>query len=225
MTSPAALYQLMTWLSPSFPVGAYAFSHGLERAIEADRVTDVASATDWISDLVLRGSGQVDLVLLHQAFAATVSDDKTSLSAVIELGQALWPSLEIRTESLAQGEAFLRVACACWPSTALQALKDDGDVAYPVAVAVCAALHDIDIDSLAMAYAHAFTANLTSAIVRLVPLGQTDGQRITRQLLDVMPKAIARAAATPLDDIASASLMSDIYSMQHEIQYTRLFRS
>ena len=74
MTSPAALYQLMTWLSPSFPVGAYAFSHGLERAIEADRVTDVASATDWISDLVLRGSGQVDLVMLHQAFAATVSD-------------------------------------------------------------------------------------------------------------------------------------------------------
>ena len=219
------LYKLLTWMSPSFPVGAYSFSHGLEYAVEARLVTDAATTRDWIRDLVLIGDGQADLVFLTSAWDAF--EDRTQLQAVHELALAFQPSKEIRLESTAQGDAFMRAMAPTWPCAAIDALAKiaQGTVCYPVAVGVAARGHEVSKQMIALAYAHAFVANLVSAAVRLVPLGQTDGQRIVAELRDTVAEAAECACSTPLQSVSSSCLLADIASMQHEVQYTRLFRS
>ncbi|MEO0615220.1 MAG: urease accessory UreF family protein [Pseudomonadota bacterium] len=217
----AALYRLMSWLSPSFPVGAYAFSHGLEWQIEHEGLTKPEPVRDWIAELILRGSGQTDLVLCGAAWRAIA--DGATVSDLSELALAFSGTAERVTETQAQGTAFVGTVRATWPDAALEALPDD--CAYPVAVGAVAAAHGVPERATLTGYGHAFVANLVSAAVRLVPLGQTDGQRITAQLELAVDAAVARAGETALDDLASATLASDIASMQHETQYTRLFRS
>lgn len=222
MTNCDQTYKLLTWLSPSFPVGAYAYSHGVEFAIEHGLVTDADSATAWLSDLITEGSGQVDLVLMAHAYEITETGD--ALDALLALGSAFWPSVEIRKETLAQGDAFLRTIRTCWPAPIFDALEDEA-LPYPIIVGLAARAHGLTLVPAMTGFAHAFVANLASAIVRLIPLGQTDGQRVTAALQSPIAVAVPRAADTSLDDIASTTMVSDICSMQHETQYTRLFRS
>lgn len=221
----SSLYPLMTWLSPSFPVGAYSFSHGLENAVETGLITDTNSATLWIRDLLTAGDGHADLVFLSHAWDA--DGDEQILREVHELALAFQPSQEIRLESTAQGNSFLKTVANTWPCDVIQVLQEiAGDaIVYPVALGAIARAHSVDRDATLEAYGHAFIANLVSAAVRLVPLGQTDGQRITAGLQADVSREAARAAATPLQSVTSSCLMADITSMRHEIQYTRLFRS
>lgn len=225
MSASANLYRLLTWMSPSYPVGAYSFSHGLENAIAAGRIESGADTRHWIADLLCCGNGQADLVFLAAAWDA--AGNERQLATVQELALAFQPTSEIRRETTAQGEAFLRTSAAAWPCDAIDALKRVacGTVTYPVAVGAIARGHAVRKDAIMAAWGHAFAANLVSAAVRLVPLGQTDGQRITAALEDDVDKAVGKALATPLDRVASSTVMADITSMQHEVQYTRLFQS
>lgn len=220
-----SLYPLLTWLSPSFPVGAYAYSHGLENAVETSLITDADSATHWIRNLLVSGDGHADLVFLSHAWDA--GDDVQALQAVHELALAFQPTSEIRLESTAQGNSFLRAVASTWPCDVVEELKRiaGNSVVYPVALGAVARAHKVDRDATLEAYGHAFVANLVSAAVRLIPLGQTDGQIITASLQQDVRSEAARAAATPLQNVTSSCLMADIASMQHEVQYTRLFRS
>jgi urease accessory protein len=149
------------------------------------------------------------------------------LRAVAELAAAFTPSKERRLEAMAQGEAFLQTTRAAWSAPALAELAaaGDGALAYPVAVALAAAAHGIALEPSLHAYLHAVAANLISAGVRLIPLGQTDGQRLLAALEPEIAATAARAPATPLDDVGSAAFRADLASMRHEDQYTRLFRS
>ena len=225
MSTESGLYQLMTWLSPSFPVGAYTFSHGLESAIDSGLVSDRDDVRSWISELVAGGDGQADLVFVAAAWAA--HDDQDDLEKVHELALAFQPTAEIRLETVAQGSAFLKTTAAAWPCKAAALLEElnDGTVAYPVAVGAIAASHDVDRRSVVEAYCHAFVANLVSAAVRLIPLGQTDGQAVIASLQGDVHTAVDNALATPLEAVTSTCPVADIMSMQHEVQYTRLFRS
>jgi urease accessory protein len=211
---------LAIWLSPSFPVGAFAYSHGLEWAVESRRVTDAASLQDWISDLLRHGSARNDAVLLAEAWRRAGTPD---LREVAELALALSPSRERRLESGAQGSAFVLAARAAWPCAALDDL--DGEIAYPVALGAAAGGHGIALAPKLEHYLLAFVANLVSAAVRLGPIGQTDGQRILAGSLTDVRATAAFALNSTLEDLGSATLVSDLASMQHETQYSRLFRS
>ncbi len=214
----------MTWLSPSFPVGAYAFSHGLETAVENGLITDAASAGSWIDDLVRFGNGRSDLVFLAEAYEA--SCDLDELGAIAEYALAFQATAELRVESLAQGRAFIGVAVAAWPTESLvQVSSAIADMPYPVAVGLVAAEHGVDRNAAMHAFVHAFIANLVSAAIRLVPLGQTDGQRMTAALEDAANDAVGDASLQSRHTVANSTILSDIVSMQHETQYTRLFRS
>jgi urease accessory protein len=161
------------------------------------------------------------------AHAAVGAQDDNTLSTVAELASAFAPSAERQLETTAQGRAFIDTTLAAWPCTALKTLRCvwPNSIAYPVAVAVAAAGHGIAVAPALHAYLHAVTANLVSAGVRLVPLGQTDGQRVVAALAPVIADTATRALATPLDDVGAAVFRADIASMRHETQYTRLFRS
>jgi|GEM_PF-35155 len=223
----AALYRLQAWLSPSYPVGAFSFSSGLEWAVEAGDAVDAASLERWIAVVLAEGGGFCDAVFFVHAHRAIDAGDDEALAAVAELAAAFAPSKERHLETTAQGRAFLAATRAAWPCAALDRLAAawSGACAYPVAVGVASAGHAIALAPALAAYLHALAANLISAGVRLVPLGQTDGQRVLAALEPVIAATAARALITPLDEVGSAAFRADLASLRHETQYTRLFRS
>ena len=217
---------LLVWLSPSFPVGSFAYSHGLEWAVEAGDVGDAASLEQWLDDLLHHGSPWSDAVLLAHAHRAVTGADNAKLAEVAALAAALAPSRERKLETLAQGAAFLAAVRAAWPSPALDRAKPfETEIAFPVAVGIAAAGHGLALASTLEAYLVALATNLVSAAVRLIPLGQTDGTKAVAKFVPVARQVAALAAAASIDDIGGAALRSDLAAMHHETQYTRLFRS
>ena len=217
---------LLAWLSPAYPVGAYAYSHGLEWAAEAGAVTDEASLAAWLVDILERGAGHNDAILLAAAYQAATAGDHAMLVEVNDLALALAPSQELRLETRQQGRSFLDATLAAWPAALLSPLAQHLDeVAYPVAVGLAAGAHRLPLPPTLEAFLLAFMQNLVSAALRLTPIGQTGG---TRVLAGLAPAVAALAEAIPdltLDDIGGATFRADLGSFLHETQYTRLFRS
>jgi urease accessory protein len=222
-----ALYRLLAWLSPAYPVGAFSYSSGIEWAVEAGDIKDARTLQSWIDVLLRHGAGCSDAVLFAHAHRATEADDRATLRHVAELASALAPSKERHLEATSQGQAFLDATLNAWPCAALEMLKSvwDGPLAYPVAVAAAAAGHSVTLEPALAAFLQALVANWVSAGVRLIPLGQTDGLCIIARLEPVVAETAARALTTPLDDMGSAVFRADLASIRHETQYTRLFRS
>jgi urease accessory protein len=217
---------LAIWLSPAYPVGAYSFSHGLEWAVEAGWAHDRASLQNYVGAALEWGGGFVDLALLAATWRARRAGDASALEEIVDLARALRPTAELALEAGQQGAAFVAATRAAWPDAALDELGPEAlsDLPYPVAVgAACA--YRAPLAAALLSFAHAFAANLVSAGVRLIPLGQTDGQRALAALVEAMRRAAARAAEVSLDELGSSAPVIEIGSMRHETQYTRLFRS
>lgn len=222
-----ALYRLLAWMSPAYPVGAFSYSHGIEWTVETGDITDLKTLVDWLTVILRDGSGLADATFCAHAHRAVSARDTAALAEVAELALAFQPSRERRLETTAQGNAFMAATEAAWPAKGLALVRQawSGAVAYPVAVGAATAAHGIDEATALHAFLHAVAANLISAAVRLVPLGQTDGQRALAAMEPVVTETAALARATALDAIGGHALRSDIASMRHETQYTRLFRS
>lgn len=223
----AALYRLMTWLSPGFPVGAFSYSSGIEWAVEVGDVSDAATLRDWLDAMLQHGAGFCDAVLLSHAYRATERGDEAGLSAVAELAAAFVTSAERQLETLSQGRAFIQIARNAWDSDGLgRAVAACGEaIAYPVAVGVVSAAHGVPLPATLHAFLHAVTSNWISAGARLIPLGQTDSQRVLAALESSVIATGSRALAASLDDLGTATFRADLASLRHETQYTRLFRS
>jgi urease accessory protein len=223
----AALYRLMTWLSPSFPVGAFSYSSGIEWAVEAGDITDAASLRDWLAAMLAEGSGFCDGVFLAQAHRAASAHDDAALREIAELAAAFVPSRERQLETTTQGRAFIEIARSAWTCDGLDELVSacGGVIVYPVAVGIVSAAHAIPLAPAMHAFLHALVSNWISAGARLVPLGQTDSQRVLAALEPVVVLTATRALASSLDELASATFRADLAGLRHEAQYTRLFRS
>src|SRR4051794_4714838 len=223
----AALYRLMTWLSPAFPVGAFSYSSGIEWAVEAGDIANAASLRDWLAAMLLDGSGFCDGVFFAQVHRAASSRDDAALCEIAELAAAFVPSRERQLETTTQGRAFIDIARAAWACDGLDELIAAPDVppVYPVAVGIVSAAHKIPLDPALHAFLHAVVSNWISAGARLVPLGQTDSQRILAALEPVVVATATRVLQASLDDLGSATFRADLASLRHETQYTRLFRS
>lgn len=208
----AALLTLVQWLSPAFPVGSFAYSHGLEWAIDAGHVTDAASLSRWLADVLAEGAGRTDGILLARTLDG---DDPTALAT---LAGALAASRERWTETTEQGAAFLRTTNALtgqdWPAMPL-----------PVAVGVAARGLGLAPDRVISLFLQAFVGALVQAAVRFVPLGQTEGQQVLAGLHPLILRLVAEAVAAPLEAIGSGALGSDLAAMQHETMDTRIFRT
>lgn len=209
MTDP--ILTLANWLSPAFPVGAFAYSHGLETAIASGQLTDSATASDWIESCLSYGAARTDAIFLIHALRG---DDAEELD---DLAQALAPSKERLLETVAQGTAFAETA-AVWGGDATPR-------AYPVAVGLAAREAGCPERATVALFLQAFVSNLVSACIRLVPIGQVEGQRIIARLQPVVEAVAEEALTASLDDIGGCALNADIASMRHETQSVRLFRS
>ena len=205
------LLRLLTWLSPAFPTGGFAYSHGLEWAVEAGDVRDEASLCAWMEDTLRLGALWSDVILVRLAHRG---------EDVAALGMAVCPSAERRLESSAQGAAFA-LASAAWPGVAW----DDAPLPYAVAVGKLCTAHGVAEDDTALAFLHAASANLVSAAVRLIPLGQAAGLRVQAALEPTILDVARASASAGAENLGGACWGADIASMRHETQYTRLFRS
>ncbi|MGX5734830.1 urease accessory protein UreF [Bosea thiooxidans] len=220
MTDATALARLMTWLSPAFPVGAFAYSHGLERAIHDGLIGDRITLVAWLEALLVRGAAWNDAVLLAEAWRCASAGE--SIAEVAELAAAMAGSRERHMETTLQGGAFAD-AMVAWGGGELADREEA--VPYPVAVGAAAARHAIRLEDALVAYLHAFASNLVQVSVRLVPLGQRDGVAALAALEPVVLRTACWAAASRLDDLGACTLVADIMAMNHETQYSRVFRS
>ncbi|WP_457094310.1 urease accessory protein UreF [Microvirga sp. P5_D2] len=219
----AAILPLFAWLSPSYPVGCYAYSHTLEWAVEAGDVTNEETLVAWLSDILTLGLGRNDAILLGHAYRAIEAGDEKRLEEINELALALSPSAELYLETSQQGRSFLDATLAAWPSPRLLPLE--GDVAFPVAVGMSAAAHGVPLAMATPAYLFGLVQTLVSAAIRLAPIGQTAGIRVCAGLLAIVQDVARAALDQSLDQIGGATFRADLGSFHHENQYTRLFRS
>lgn len=218
-----AILPLFAWLSPAYPVGCYAYSHTLEWAVETGDVSNEATLVAWLMDQLTLGIGRNDAILLCAAYRAARSSDGLELKEVNDLALALSPSAELFLETSQQGRSFLDATLVAWPSAALMNL--DGDVAFPVAVGMAAAAHDIPMATVSSAYLFGLVQTLVSAAIRLAPIGQTAGIRVCAAMSSIARDVAVEALSLSVDDIGSATFRTDLGSFHHENQYTRLFRS
>jgi len=215
MTIENDVLTLAQWLSPAFPVGAFAYSHGLETAIQSGTITSASDLQDWLADVLSHGSGRNDCILLRAAHACT---SEVTLDEVNQTAAAVSASSERVLETQLQGNAFSQTTAAIWGS-------DMAALCYPVAVGNTSAHMQLDVDLTASFYLHAFASNLVSAAVRAVPLGQTDGQRVLAALIPMCDQIAKDTQGTTLNDLSSTAFLSDIAAMQHETLQPRIFRS
>lgn len=218
--SGIALLRLMAWLSPVFPVGGFSYSHGLERAVHDGLVTDAAGLAAWLETLVEMGSAWNDAVLFAESWRkAREGGDPAEVAA---LAEALAGSRERHAETMLQGAAFLKAAAA-WPTPVLERLR--ADCAYCVAVGAVAGGNGIALQDALSAFLQAFFSNLVQAAIRLGVIGQSGATSLLAGFEPLALATAARASRSTLDDLGGCAFVSDIVAMQHETQYSRLFRS
>ena len=226
----AVLYRMLAWFSPSFPIGAFSYSHGLETAVASGKVHDRETLRRWIAAILTNGAGRMDADTLRDAHRAASQRDLEALTAVNRRGVAFRATSEMALETTGQGEAFLSTCRAAWPEPFLDRWAEmlgQGSEApcHAAAVGAVAARADTSPGCAMTGYLHAMAANLVLAGLRLGIVGQTDGQRIIATLEPVVGTAVTRALTRDSSVFGGAALAVDLASMAHETQYSRLFRS
>jgi urease accessory protein len=222
-----AFYRLMIWLSPAYPVGAFAYSTGIEWAVEAGDITTAETLRVWLESTLTTGTGLNDGIFFAHMHRAMVQNNGSRAKEIMDLSAAFVTSRERYEETTKLGRAFVEVTQAAWPCQALAKLQESADCAitYPVAVGAACAGHAILLEPALHAFLAAVVGNWLSAGMRLIPLGHTDGQRLLRSLEPAVLATAQRALEASLDDLGNACFRADLASMKHETQYTRLFRS
>ena len=206
------LITVMQWLSPAFPIGGFAYSHGLEWAIDKGYVSNREELKKWISDLLEYGSLKNDAILIKLVLQG--SDPKE----INELAMALCPASERLSETQLQGGAFCKIMREVW------SLEID-ELTLPIALALAAKNENIDQNLVLPAYLHSFCSNLISVAMRLIPIGQTDGQKTLRELSPLISDSVRAVAESDKDDLGSACFLSDVSAMQHEYLQPRVFKT
>lgn len=224
------LLRLQSWLSPTFPTGSYSYSHGLEWAVEVGDVRDLQSLVDWLRSDLCYGSVRNEAIFFAEAWRSVKRGERAKLLEISELAAAFRGTAEFALESNQQGSAAASVLRQVWPDPLVDWLYEalaSRSIAPALAVVFGARSARLGVpETLALpAYLQSYMANLVSAAVRLIPLGQTAGQRAIAELEEAVLSTSAQARNETLEDLGSAAFAVDLASVAHETQYTRLFRS
>lgn len=215
MSTDSDLATLMQWLSPNFPIGAFAYSHGLEAAVAAGWVSDASSLKGWLESTLAEGTGRTDAIWIRLAHAAP---DANALKALDLEARAYAPAQTRLREAERQGQAFVRILNAVWE-------VDLPDLLLPLALGAASARRGIGADLLIPLYLQSFAGNLVASAQRLLPLGQTDAQAILRELFPLCHDLMVQSRGASLDDVYSNAFLSDIAAMRHEQLEPRIFQS
>ena len=202
---------LQTWFSPTFPTGAFSYSHGMETAIQDNLVKDARSLESWIGSLLSHGSGRNDGLFLKAAYEGV--DDANGLCL------ALCGSKERLSETMELGQAFSRVVRASYN------VKLPDRTAYPVAIGMTAQQIGLDLTLTLQSYLQAFASNLISVGVRTIPIGQQSGQDCLIGLYAVVENITKKIKSESLNELGTATFVSDMMAMKHEKSVPRIYRT
>lgn len=209
---PTALLRLVQWLSPAFPTGAFAYSHGLEQAVAAGEVRSEAALAEWLADILAQGAGWNDAVLMAMALRGE------DLITLADLARALAGSAERLRETEEQGAAFSR-AQAEMTGAVLASLP------LPLAVARAARELQLAPEQVIALFEHSFAANLVSAGVRFIPLGQSAGQRVLAGLHGLIAGIASRAVTAGVSDLAQSAFRAELQAAAHETLDVRIYKT
>ena len=219
-----SLMRLMQLTSPSLPVGAFAYSQGLESAVEIGLLKDLGSSRLWIKNIMAQGLARLDVPLFYRLYRAWQASDEVALKSLNAQIFAQRETSELQAEDAHMGGALSRLLGDLeMTETALWTRAEQ--VSFTTMFALAAVKWDIEINQAATGLLWSWLENQVAAAIKLVPLGQTDGQRLIGQLLEEIPALLVEAQALSDDEIGSCLPMLAILSAQHETQYSRLFRS
>ena len=228
--SQVALLRQQSWLSPAFPTGSYSYSHGIEWAVEAKCIHDRQSLVDWLEADLCYGSGRNEAIFFIEAWRCAMEDDCEELLEVAELAAAFRGTSEFALESSQQATACLATLRRVWPDRVVESMSESlsrqgTQPALAVVLGARAAGQRLPYGLALPAFLQSYVANLVTAAVRLIPLGQTDGQLAIAELEQAVLATSAQVEQATIRDLGSAAFMVDLASASHETQYTRLFRS
>src|SRR5262249_45844853 len=213
--SALALLRLQSWLSPAFPIGSYSYSHGVEWAVEARHIDDRKSLVDWLEADLCHGAGRNEAIFFNEAWRYGFDDDRAKLFEIAELAAAIRATSEFALESSQQAIACLAMLRQVWPHRVLDELaqilyEPHVRPAVAVVLGVRSARQRIPVSLALPAFLQSYIANLVTAGVRLIPLGQTDGQLAVAELEEAVLRASAQAEKATTDDLGSAAFMVDL---------------
>jgi urease accessory protein len=229
-TSPLSLLRLQSWLSPAFPTGSYSYSHGIEWAVETGHINDRESLVDWLEADLRYGSGRNEAIFFAEAWRSATNHDCEGLLEIAELAAAFRGTSEFALESSQQATACLATLRRVWPDRLIEnfsELLSERGILPTLAVVVGArsARQRVPNSFALPAFLQSYLANLVTAGIRLIPLGQTDGQLAIAELEEAVLTVSVQVEQATIHDLGSAAFMVDLASASHETQYTRLFRS
>ena len=221
------LHSVLTWFSPSYPVGSYAYSHGLEYAVEEGLVKDADTLLSWIKDLLFFGTGYNDSIIINSIYDSVAGDNCAEFDNISQIANAIKPTKEIALESYQQGVSFKNILMNVYSNSNLTFYlkRLEGRITYPSVVGVAGGIFKVEKNLLLYGYLHAFTSNILSAALRIMPIGQTEIQKIIFQMKGSVEEMTYKSLDLSLSDLGSSVFVSDWASSNHENQYTRLFRS
>jgi urease accessory protein len=228
--SQLALLRQQSWLSPAFPTGSYSYSHGIEWAVESGHIHDRKSLVDWLEADLCYGSGRNEAILFIEAWRCAKENKCDDLLKIAELAAAFRGTSEFALETSQQAASCLATLRRVWPDSLIETLSDllselGISPVLSIVLGVRAARQDIPATLSLPAFLQSYLANLITAGVRLVPLGQTDGQLAIAELEPAVLRVAGQAGCATIHDLGSAGFIVDLISASHETQYTRLFRS
>lgn len=218
------LLRLLQLSSPMLPVGAYAYSQGLEWAVEHGWVRDETSAADWIGGVLGQGPAQLEVPVLARLYRAWAGDDHEQVHYWSRYLDAARESGELQAEARQLGES-LAVLLAQLGVEAAQDWKEIEYAGFPTLFALAAVHYRVPLPEAALGFLWAWCENQVAAAMKLVPLGQAAGQRMLSTLIGELPAAAKHGLALTDDEIGVLAPRLAIGSARHETQYTRLFRS
>lgn len=223
LTHPSLL-RLLQLSSPTLPVGAYAYSQGLEWAVESGWVSDERSAADWIGGILGAGPAQLDVPVLARLYRAWASDDLAQVHYWSRHLDAARESGELQAEARQLGES-LAVLLSQLGIDAAQSWKEIEYAGFPTLFALAAVHYRVPLPETALGFLWAWCENQVAAAIKLVPLGQAAGQRMLSVLIEQLPAVAERGLVLADDEIGVLAPRLAIGSARHETQYSRLFRS
>jgi urease accessory protein len=225
MMDSTALLTLLQLTSPALPVGAYSYSEGLETLVDRGSITSVTDLQIWLTESLAIGSISIEVAILIRAYRAEIQGDRQAVIYWNQWLSATRETAELQQQNWQMGRSLLKLLQDLYPNADWSGWSMSENWNLAIVFALAAKFAQIDEHTAALGYLHSWASNLVSAGVKLIPLGQTAGQKLILQLTGSIADCADRSLNLPDDRLFSCSWGLALASMAHETQYSRLFRS